>query len=82
MNIVLRILFIVILFVIFSVLYYFLGLLFYKLGLKKLGFHLIAVSGLNPKILVSYCPYSKENCEDVKCRIWNCPNYSNKNKDK
>lgn len=80
MNIILRILFIVILFVIFSVLYYFLGLLLYKLGFKKIGFHLIAISDMNHKILVRYCPY--DNCKDVKCRIWNCPNYSNKNNDK
>lgn len=51
-------------------LYYLGGFLYYKTKFKKIGHHLVAVSGFWPRWLPRHCPY-----EPGSCRIWNCPKF-------
>lgn len=71
MTFVLRILFIILFLIVEGLaLYYLGGFLYYKTKYKKLGHHIVAVSGFYSSWLPRHCPYTPGTC-----RIWNCPNF-------
>lgn len=66
-------------FVILSLFYWLFGFILYQFKFSKtLGFTMLCMSGLFPKILPQLCPCP--TCNGTPCGMWTCPRYTADNK--
>lgn len=64
---------------ILSFLYWLFGLILYQFKFSKIiGFRMLCMSGLFPKLLPQLCPCP--TCNGTPCGMWTCPRYSVDNK--